>query len=52
MLVSTDLPPMIAAQLAPLPMWQVIIFSSSSGLPMQSAARSADIHDGDVPWKP
>ena len=38
--VSTDLPPSTAVTEPPLPMWAVIIFVSSIGLPSNSAARS------------
>ena len=38
--VSTLLPPSMALTEEPLPRWQVMIFSSSMGLPSRAAARA------------
>ena len=49
--VSTLLPQSTAATEEPLPRWQVMIFSSSMGLPSMAAARW-DTYLWLVPWKP
>mmetsp|Transcript_20617 Transcript_20617/g.55622 ORF Transcript_20617/g.55622 Transcript_20617/m.55622 type:complete len:241 (+) Transcript_20617:298-1020(+) len=51
MVVSTHLPFLMAAMLAPLPRWQMMAFMDSLGLPRSSAALPST-YVYDVPWKP
>ena len=51
MVVSTHFPFFTAAMEEPLPRWQVMIFSSSMGLPSMAAARW-ETKRWEVPWKP
>ncbi len=49
--VSTLLPPSTAVMEEPLPRWQEISLTSSTGLPSMAAARPAT-YLWLVPWKP